>query len=202
MFYSITGTVVFTDENQIALDCGGVAFLLTTTANSSRKCVSVGETQTLFTYLNVREDALDLYGFVEKSELDCYKLLTSVSGVGPKAGIAILSALTPDALAIAVAGGDTKTITMAQGIGPKIANRIILELKGKLDFFTVSSETANNIASVARSSITYAGEDTVNALVMLGYSRSEAAIAVGKLDANLSTEEMIKKALAVLAKKL
>ena len=162
----------------------------------------MGDTQTLFTYLSVREDALDLFGFADKAELDCYKLLTGISGVGPKAAIAILSALTPDALALAVAGDDAKSISAAQGIGAKIANRIILELKGKIDSIPVSSGSLGNIAAVKKSALSYAGEDAVNALVMLGYSKSEAGIAVGKLDGNLSTEEMIKQALALLAKNM
>lgn len=200
MFYSITGTVVHTDENSVALDCNGVAFLLTASSNTLRKCAPEGEKQMLYTYLNVREDALDLFGFADKNELDCYKLLTGVTGVGPKAAIAILSALTPDMLALAVAGDDAKAISAAQGIGAKIANRIILELKGKLSSFAVSAEMASNIAAAKKSSISYAGEEAVNALVALGYSKSEASIAVGKLDGNLGTEDMIKKALFLLAK--
>ena len=200
MFYSITGTVVHTDENSVALDCNGVAFLLTASSNTLRKCAPEGEKQMLYTYLNVREDALDLFGFADKNELDCYKLLTGVTGVGPKAAIAILSALTPDMLALAVAGDDAKAISAAQGIGAKIANRIILELKGKLSSFAVSAEMASNIAAAKKSSISYAGEEAVNALVALGYSKSEASIAVGKLDGKLGTEDMIKKALLLLAK--
>ena len=200
MFYSITGTVVHTDENSVALDCNGVAFLLTASSNTLRKCAPEGEKQMLYTYLNVREDALDLFGFADKNELDCYKLLTGVTGVGPKAAIAILSALTPDMLALAVAGDDAKAISAAQGIGAKIANRIILELKGKLSSFAVSAEMASNIAAAKKSGISYAGEEAVNALVALGYSKSEASIAVGKLDGNLGTEDMIKKALLLLAK--
>ncbi len=202
MFYSITGKIVYTGENAIAVDCSGVAFYLTVSANTLRKCGDVGDTQTLFTYLSVREDALDLFGFADKAELDCYKLLTGISGVGPKAAIAILSALTPDSLALAVAGDDAKSISVAQGIGAKIANRIILELKGKIDSIPVSSGSLGNIAAVKKSALSYAGEDAVNALVMLGYSKSEAGIAVGKLDGNLSTEEMIKQALALLAKNM
>ena len=138
MFYSLTGTVVFADESSVALDCGGVAFRLFTTGNTLRQCAPVGEVQTLYTHLNVREDALDLFGFAEKSELDCFKMLTGVTGVGPKAGLAILSCLTPDMLAVSVAGGDVKAITAAQGVGSKLAQRIVLELKGKLDSFASS----------------------------------------------------------------
>ena len=158
--------------------------------------------QTLYTHLNVREDALDLFGFADKNELDCFKMLTGVTGVGPKAGLAILSQLTPDMLAVSVAGGDVKSITAAPGVGPKLAQRIVLELKGKLDAFASSSAAMGDIAAASKASVSYAGEDAVNALVMLGYSRSEASIAVGKLDGNLSTEDMIKQALKQLAKNI
>lgn len=202
MFYSITGTVVFSDENSVAVDCNGVAFRLFTTLNTLKKCAPVGEKQTLYTVLNVREDALDLFGFADKNELDCFKLLTSVSGVGPKAGLAVLSQLTPDKLALSVAGGDVKAITAAQGVGPKIAQRIVLELKGKLDAFALDSKALGDIAAAQKATVSYAGEDAVNALIMLGYSRSEASIAVGKLDGSLSTEDMIKQALAMLARNI
>ncbi|MBQ2812810.1 MAG: Holliday junction branch migration protein RuvA, partial [Clostridia bacterium] len=121
MFYSLTGTVVHTDETSVALSCGGVAFRCYTSFNTLRKIASTGETVTLYTYLAVREDALDLFGFADTDELDCFKILIGVSGVGPKAGLAILSQLTPDKLALAVASGDVKAITAAQGVGPKIA---------------------------------------------------------------------------------
>ncbi len=202
MFYSLTGTVVFADENAVALDCGGVAFYLNTTANTLRKCADAGETQTLYTYLSVREDALDLFGFADKAELDCYKTLIGVTGVGPKAAIAILSALTPESLAVAVAGEDARAITAAQGVGPKLASRIVLELKGKIENFAVSSAAAGNIAAAKKASVSSSSSEAVDALVMLGYSRSEASIAVGKLDQNLDTQELIKKALALIAKKL
>ena len=105
-------------------------------------------------------------------------------------------------LAVSIAGGDVKAITAAQGVGPKIAQRIVLELKGKLDGFATSSEALGNIAAAQKATVSYAGEDAVNALVMLGYSKSEASIAVGRLDGNLSTEDMIKQALKVLAKNI
>ena len=202
MFYSLTGTVVFTGENAVALDCSGVAFYLNTTANPLRRCAGIGETQTLYTYLSVREDALDLFGFADKAELDCYKTLIGVTGVGPKAAVAILSALTPDMLAVAVAGDDARAITAAQGVGPKLANRIVLELKGKIESFAVSSAAAGNIAAAKKAAVSSASSEAVEALVAFGYSKSEASIAVGKLDQNLDTQELIKQALAMIAKKL
>ena len=201
MFYSITGGVAFVDESSVALDCGGVAFRLFATQQTLKKCSVPGDVVTLYTHLNVREDALDLFGFYDKNELECFKLLTAVSGVGPKAALAILSQLTPDRLAVCVAGGDVKAITAAQGVGPKLAQRVVLELKGKLEGFA-DSAALGDIAAAQKATVSYAGEDAVNALVMLGYSRAQASIAVGKLDANLSTEDMIKQALKTLARNL
>lgn len=202
MFYSLTGTVVFTNENSIALDCSGVAFLMSTTHTTLAQCAGIGEAQTLFTHLNVREDALDLYGFADRQELDCFRALIGVSGVGPKAALAILSALTPDRLAVCIASGDVKSITAAQGVGSKIAQRVVLELKGKLDGLAGTAAAMGSAAAAQKAFTSYTGEEAVDALVMLGYSRSEASIAVGRLDGSLSTQEMIKQALKQLAKNM
>ncbi|MBR6005015.1 MAG: Holliday junction branch migration protein RuvA [Clostridia bacterium] len=203
MFYSLTGKVVMKDSASAAIDCQGVAFLLNTTLSTINSLPPVGETATVFTYLAVREDALELYGFCTKDELECFKLLITVSGVGPKAATAVLSALSPSQLAVAVSSGDVKAITAAQGVGAKIAQRIVLELKSKLGSVEMSSANLSEVAAAGKAGIGNAGSDAVEALVSaFGYSRSEASIAVGKLDPNLSTEELIRKALAVLAKKL
>lgn len=202
MFYSLTGKLVFKDSSSTAIDCGGVAFLMNITLSTYSKLPSQGETATLFTHLNVKEDALDLYGFSDKQELDCFRMLIGVSGVGPKAALAILSALTPDRLSVAIASGDAKAITAAQGVGAKIANRVVLELKGKLGDIATSASSMEAAAAASKASVGYAGEDAVEALVQFGYSRSEASVAVGRLDPNLSTEVLIKQALAYLAKKL
>ena len=201
MFYSLTGNVVYTDESSVALSCSGVAFRCYTSFNTLCKIGSTGETVTLYTYLSVREDALDLFGFYDTAELDCFKILIGVSGVGPKAAIAILSRLTPDKLSQAVATGDVKAITAAQGVGPKIAQRIIVELKDKLAPFAtgVSSVDFSSVSAVNSSS---GGSDAVDALMSLGYSRSEASLAVGKLDQSLPVDELIKQALMKLAMNL
>lgn len=199
MFYSITGKVVAIEETFAAVECSGIAFQCMTTLNTLSKIAKTGETVTLYTYLNVREDAMDLFGFYTQQELACFKQLISVSGVGPKAALAVLSQLSPDKLALCVASGDVKSITQAQGVGPKIAQRIVLELKDKLskslsseDFsaaeaFAVSSAPSNSNLSEA-----------VEALVMLGYSRSDAASAISKLDNKLPAEELIRLALKAL----
>ncbi|MBQ6932683.1 MAG: Holliday junction branch migration protein RuvA [Clostridia bacterium] len=198
MFYSLTGTVVHTDETSVALSCGGVAFRCYTSFNTLRKIASTGETVTLYTYLAVREDALDLFGFADTDELDCFKILIGVSGVGPKAGLAILSQLTPDKLALAVASGDVKAITAAQGVGPKIAQRIITEIKDKLAPFATGA-AAVEFAEVKAAVSQESGNEAVDALMSLGFSRTEASVAVGRLDSGLPVDELIKKALLSLS---
>ena len=198
----MTGKVVYADELSLAIDCSGVAFRLYASANTLKKCGTPGESHTLFTFLSVKEDALDLYGFYDKTELECFKMLTGVTGVGPKAALAILSVLTPEMLALAISSEDSRAITAANGVGAKIANRIILELKGKMDRLEFTSSSLANVAAVKKSTVSSQGEDAVNALVMLGYSKSEASVAVGRLEGDLTAEEMIKQALKSLAKGL
>ena len=202
MFYSLTGNVIFTDLNSVALECGGVGFRCLTSTNTLRD-VDVHEKTTLYTHLNVREDALDLFGFSTEYELEWFKLLIGVTGVGPKAALAILSELSPDKLALAVSAGDVKAITRAQGVGPKIAQRVILELKDKaksaLSSFGEVSSQADDVAEVFGSSNT---SEAVAALTMLGYSQSEAALAVRKVDASLPTDQIIKQCLKLLSRQV
>ncbi len=200
MFYSITGNVVYYDAQSVAVDCNGVAFKCCATTNTLKNVAKKGERVTLFTYLNVKEDALDMFGFYTQQELDCFKLLIDVNGVGPKVALAILSELTPERLAVCIASGDIKSITRANGVGPKVAQRVILELKDKLakglDLGNMGIEI--EAASVATESSNTS--EAVSALTMLGYSQSEAAVAVGKLDPSLSVEQLIKQALKQLSK--
>ena len=199
MFYSLTGKIAHIDENGAAVDCGGVAFYCSASANTLRKIGSKGETATVFTYLNVRGDVVDLFGFHDIYELECFKLLMGVSGVGPKAALSILSSFEPSKLALCIASGDAKSITAAQGIGPKIAQRVVLELKGKLTPSFAGAMSENIEAAGAASAAGSCGE-AVSALEMLGYSRTDASVAVGKLDSSLPTEELIKQALRHLAR--
>lgn len=198
MIYSLTGNIVFADLNSVAVECGGVAFRCATTLNTLKKIGTVGDKTTLYTYLNVREDALDLFGFADNYELECFKKLVGVSGVGPKAALSILSELTPDKLSLCIASGDVKAITRAQGVGPKLAQRVVMELKDKMAA-SVSIKSYGNDFSSAVSAQAGAGAEAVDALEVLGYSRSEAASVVGKLDSSLTVEEMIKQALKLLA---
>ncbi|MBQ1985618.1 MAG: Holliday junction branch migration protein RuvA, partial [Clostridia bacterium] len=152
------------------------------------------------THLNVREDALDLFGFATKNEMHCFKMLTGISGVGPKVALAILSEMTPESVAMCAASGDSKSFTRANGVGPKLAQRIVLELKDKVKKMgAVSTELPLTGGDTGVVSASRNAEQAVQALCVLGYSQSEAAQAVSKLDASLSTEEMIRLALKGMA---
>lgn len=200
MFYSLTGNVIFTDLTSAVVECGGVGFRCLTSANTLRD-IDVNEVTTLYTHLNVREDALDLFGFSTEYELEWFKLLISVTGVGPKAALAILSELAPEKIALAVSAGDVKAITRAPGVGPKIAQRVILELKDKaksaLSSFVENGSALDSVSEVLDSSNT---SEAVAALTMLGYSQSEAALAVSKVDPGLPTEQIIKQCLKILSR--
>jgi len=202
MFYSLTGTVIFYDSQSVALSCSGVAFKCLTSMNTLKKVAKKGEEVTLFTYLNVREDALDLFGFADERELDCFKLLISISGIGPKMALAILSVLSFDELSLAIAAGDAKAITSAPGIGKKMAERIIMELKDKIASGMAEGMFDSATASIAVASSSGNTSEAIAALTGLGYSQSEAASAVSRLDASSSVEDLIKNALKLLSKQV
>lgn len=197
MFYSLTGKVTVIEESFVVLECSGVAFQCMTTLNTISKIGRAVETATLYTHLNVREDALDLFGFYTREELACFRELISVSGVGPKAALSILSLLSPDKLALCISSGDVKTITKAQGVGPKLAQRVVLELKGKISS-QLSSSSASAAEGIAAAASSGSAAEAIEALVMLGYSRSEAAAGISKLDSSLPVEELVRLALKSL----
>lgn len=199
MFYSIKGPVVHSELNFTVLEVQGVAFKCFTSMNTLRRLPNPPEAVTLYTYLNVREDALDLFGFISREELNCFKLLTSISGVGPKAGLSILSELTPEGVALAAASGDSKQFSKANGIGPKLAQRIILEMKDKVKKIAGSLDSGAELADSGILSASSNAAQAVGALTTLGYSPSEAAAAVGKMDASLPVEELIRQALKTFA---
>ena len=200
MFYSLTGKLVHMEPGVVAIECGGVAFKCFTSMNTQKNMPRIGETATVYTHLNVREDALDLYGFSTKSELNCYKMLTTISGVGPKAALSILSEMTPEGVAMAAASGDSKKFTKASGVGPKLAQRIVLELKDKVAKGFVDGISLEDVAGAsADTQASQGSSQAIAALVSLGYSQSEAALAVSKIDASLPVEEIIKLALRGMA---
>jgi len=195
MFYSLTGAVVHIDESMLALECGGVAFALSATANTLRE-LQVGGRATLFTHLSVREDALELFGFGTKAELACFKQLIGVTGVGPKAALAVLSAFTPEQLGYFVAAGDVKSITRAQGVGKKLAERIALELKDKLQAYPGNAGPRGGADFGA---FALPDSEALAAMLALGYQQAEAMLALKGLDETLSTQEKIRLALKNLA---
>lgn len=199
MFYSISGRLVHSEPGLAVVDVGGVAFKCATSLHTLRVLPKTGENALLYTHLNVREDALTLFGFATKQELDCFKMLTAISGVGPKVGIAILSELTPENVAMSAMAGDSKQFSRANGVGPKLAQRIVLELKDKVKGFT-GEAPGNDFAESGIVSASSNAAQAVGALSALGYSPSEAAAAVGKLDSSLTTEELIRLALKSFAK--
>lgn len=195
MIYSLEGTITHLEPGFAVVSCGGVGFKCLTTVRTVQK-LRTGEKALLYTQLNVREDALGLFGFADEQELACFRLLISVTGVGPKAALSILSEASPEKLALYVASGDAKSLTKAPGVGMKLAQRIVLELKDK-----VSAEAAALGLETVPISASGNAEEAVSALIVLGYSRSEASLAAAKADAAAPVEDIIRAALRELAKK-
>mgnify|MGYP003293508164 CR=1 FL=1 len=200
MIYSIKGELTHTEPNLAVVECAGVGYACRTTFTTLSQIGSVGETVKLLTYLHVREDAVELFGFYTQSELTCFKMLLSVSGAGPRTALAILSDTTPEKFALSVATGDTKAFTKTKGVGPKLAQRIILELKDKIAKEQLSQESVSVAEFTAVNSNSGAVGEAISALVVLGYSQTEAASVVSKLDASLSAPELIRKSLQLIGK--
>lgn len=189
MYYFIKGKIVKKEGSCIVIENNGIGYQIYTSASSLG---SIGDTATMYTYLHVREDIFDLYGFSTIEEKGMFLHLLSVTGVGPKAALSILSVTTPAKFALAVITNDVKTITKAQGVGPKLAQRVILELKDKLknEELDIDMDNSNIPESTGGSA-----SEAVSALVVLGYSSNDAQKALSKVDQSLSVEEMIKRAL-------
>jgi len=199
MYHHFTGTLTELGVNYAVIDCTGVGYLLTISGNTHKEIAShIGEAVTLLAYFAVKEDGQELFGFFTKEELDAFKLLITVSGVGAKAGISILTALTPDALASAIISSDAKAISQAQQIGGKIAARIILELHDK--FGTVSRSSLPS----GHTNVKFSGalNDALDGLIALGYTRNDAmsAIRMVKTDGR-DAGDIIRDALTHLMKK-
>ena len=198
MIYSLRGTLIESDPRTVVIECAGVGYGCRVTLNTLRQLPPLGSEAFLHTYMVVREDAMELYGFADTAELSCFKLLTTVNGVGPKAALSLLSDFSPDRLALLIASSDAKSITKAAGVGPKMAQRIVLELKDKMGAADLGlvSEDVEAAGSASKSG---GAAEAVAALTALGYSQSEAALAVGRLDSQLGVEELIKGALKSMA---
>ena len=199
MLYSLRGKLIHAEPRVAVIECGGVGFRCQITMTTARVLPALGAEATLYTIMNVREDAIELFGFAEQAELECFKQLTSVTGVGPKAGLAILSELSPERVALAAASGDYKALTRAQGVGPKLAQRIVLELKDKVGALAASGGVelpgGTGVVSAAGNAA-----EAVSALSVLGFTPGEASAAVGRLDSSLPVETLVRDALKQLAK--
>lgn len=193
MIYSLSGELVQTEPGLCVVECGGVGYACRTSANTLRTLQAAKKSEVkLYTYLHLTENAISLFGFADKAELACFKQLISVSGVGPKAALAILSDNTPSKLALCVSTGDSKTLTKSPGIGAKTAQRIVLELKDKIakEQHFGASELSAPALSVGSSA-----EEALTALCVLGFTPAQAGEALSGADAGLSVEELIKYAL-------
>lgn len=200
MLYSVRGKLIHMEPSVAVLECGGVGFRCRITMNTARQLPALGGEAMLFTIMNVREDAIELFGFANTAELNAFKQLTTITGVGPKAAISILSELSPERVALAVATGDHKALTKAQGVGPKLAQRIVLELKDKMGALAAGAELDLSQPAGGFSAAGNAAE-AVSALTVLGFSAGEASAAVGKLDSALPVETLVRDALKALARK-
>ena len=215
MIYTINGILTEVDviSSFVVIECGGVGYKLIVTANTLASLPSPAFTPSgdidpaaapvrVYTHMAVKEDGVELYGFSSKEEMDTFRLLISVSGVGPKAAMSILSLLTPKKLAMTVAAEDAKTISRAPGVGGKTAARVILELKDKLakafPEFGTDTELPSDKAGASPTAGSGKLSDAYSALTVLGYSRSEIAAAMKNVDMSLPLEDIIKSALAAL----
>ena len=208
MFYSITGIPVVTGTNFVVLETGGVGYRLTVSGHTlgfvcSQRERSKESPIRLLTWLSVREDALELFGFAQEQELFSFQMLLTVSGVGPKVAIAILSLLSPEQFALAVTTGDSRMLARASGVGKRIADRIVLELKDKGAKTIGLGQTAEDLQSPRSADSPLSGgilEDAVSTLLVLGYSRAQADAALRGMDPSASLEDVIRDALKKLSR--
>ena len=200
MIYCLTGKIVKKSMNAVVLSCGGVGYYAQCPASVAGALPGVGKEATIYTVMSVTENDVSLYGFATEQQQACFEMLTAVSGVGPKVGLAILSVMEPDRVALAISAGDHKAFKAASGVGPKLAQRIVLELKDKVPKGFVDGISLEDVAGAsADTQASQGSSQAIAALVSLGYSQSEAALAVSKIDAALPVEEIIKLALRSMA---
>mgnify|MGYP000802567403 FL=1 len=200
MIYCLTGKIVKKSMSAVVLSCGGVGYYAQCPASVAGALPGVGKEATLYTVMSVTENDVSLYGFATEEQQACFEMLTAVSGVGPKVGLAILSVMEPERVALAISAGDHKAFKAASGVGPKLAQRIVLELKDKVAKGFVDGISLEDVAGAASGEpATQSASQAIAALVSLGYSQSEAALAISKIDATLPVEEIIKLALRGMA---
>ena len=200
MIYCLTGKIVKKSMSAVVLSCSGVGYYAQCPASVAGALPGVGKEATLYTVMSVTENDVSLYGFATEEQQACFEMLTAVSGVGPKVGLAILSVMEPQRVALAISAGDHKAFKAANGVGPKLAQRIVLELKDKVAKGFVDGISLEDVAGAASGEpATQSASQAIAALLSLGYSQSEAALAISKIDATLPVEEIIKLALRGMA---
>lgn len=199
MIASLNGKLIYVDAAYVVVECGGVGFKCFVTKNTFAALPPLGKDIFLHTYMSVREDAMDLYAFSTIAELEAFKLITSVNGVGAKIGIAILSEFTANSVMSAIVAGDAKMLTAASGVGIKLAQRIILELKDKVGSVFSDDESVAVLSSKKVSDTN--AKEAIEALIALGYPKSAAASEVSKLDGSLPSATLIKQALKGLSRR-
>ena len=198
MIYSLHGILIETAPNLAVIECGGVGYACRTTNSTLSTLGEIGNEVRVYTHMIVREDAVELFGFADKNELNCFQMLITVSGIGGKAALSILSDLTPNKFALLVASGDSAALTKVKGIGKKSAERIILDLKDKL-------LKSNPILQESPVTVVSAGADNFSealaALAVLGYRQEEVMPVIAGLDESLSAEELIRLTLRAMGRK-
>ena len=195
MMYSyIKGELVEIQPESIVVEAGQIGYEIRIPANMVGRLGGIGQSVKVYTYLHVKEDLMELYGFLSRDDLQVFRLLLGVNGIGPKGALAILTALTPDDLRIAVLGEDAKAIAKAPGIGSKTAQRVILELKDRLSLVPVAGNASPAAQAISQDSSSAVKAEAVQALVALGYSSSEAWKSVGKIELapEMTVEELLK----------
>lgn len=200
MIYSLRGTLVHRTPSFVVIECGGVGYQCNTSLLSLRAMPDIGKETTLYTYMAVREDGIELFGFATNEERECFKMLTSVSGVGAKVGTAILSEFSPEQVAVCIASEDSKSLTRASGVGNKLAQRIVLELKDKVKKLGKGSSGVKMPQGKAAETALGNVKNALDALAVLGYDSSEIMPIISKFDSTLSVEELIHSTLLELGK--
>lgn len=199
MIYCLTGKLLKKTLDMVVLSCAGVGYLVQVPASVSSALPAIGHEATLYTYMNITENDVTLFGFATEEQQACFKMLTAVSGVGPKVGLAILNVMTPERITLAISAGDHKAFTAANGVGPKLAQRIVLELKDKVAKGAAGAAVLEDLSGVSAAASSQSSGQAIAALVSLGYSQSEAALAISKIDPALPVEEIIRQALRGMA---
>ena len=200
MIDSLTGKILKKTTDTVVICCAGVGYRAAVPSSVAATLPGIGSEATLFTHMHITENDISLFGFESEQQRSCFELLIGVSGVGPKVGIAILNVLSPDRIVLSISGADHKPFTTASGVGPKLAQRIVLELKDKVNKGTVQGLDINEMIQAPTNPSTAGGASkAIAALVGLGYSTNEAATAIAKCDSSLSVEEMIRSALQSMA---